>query len=396
MRLDKVPIILKQRGVPSHLINRLVVAVLRTRISLVWYNQKTQYYDKTRGIKEGCPVSPQIFNQVIDEIVQTLKEILQEIYHIDLEIFENGTHSIRAPMLMAYADDIVIITEDLPTLDRVFGELQDLLSTMDLKLNESKTKLLIRDPEPFEQQSHYTLAGINIERVENIKYLGSKLISNTDRPASIRERSYSAVTLYKKLEPYLQSLKAPFSLLKLIYTTVLMPVMTYGLNVMSMTKANRRSLARKEILIVHGLASIACPPPEEKTVKKLMHGRTINRRITAQRIRYYGHILRRPRDSVLRRALRLRVRKRRHGRPLITWNDSLQSDFQQYTYNSSDWEAQSSDKQQIKRMTETIYQEQLVEEFDYLNDPETIIHSNLNEQDSPEISDRSTNSQLLQ
>jgi hypothetical protein len=233
--------------------------------------------------------------------------------------------------------------------------------------------MLVRDPFPNVHPNQYYLAGQEIERVEKLKYLGSTFLAKTLRPASIKPRNVTAIGVYKKLLPYLTKLKAPFSLLRMIYSTVILPIMTYGLNVMSMTKANRRSLARKEFIIVQGLAAISNPNPGCVTVKRLLNGKTINRRITGQRIRYYGHILRRPIDSVLRRALMLRVRKRRHGRPVFTWRDTLQGDFQQYRFNSSEWESNIHDKHEIKRMTEVICQANLSEEFDFLNEPSPLI-----------------------
>ncbi len=305
VRLDQVPVILKHRGVPSQLINRLVTAVLRTRISLVWFCQKTRYFEKTRGIKEGCPVSPQIFNLIIDEVVQTLKEILQETYQIDLDLFENRQGTMRAPFLMAFADDILLVCEDLSTLEVIYKELLDLLSSLDLKINESKTKLMIRDPGPEEYPNQFRIAGMDLDRVQSLKYLGSTISSTTNRPATTRVRNYSALAVYKKLLPSLAKLKAPFALLRTIYSTVLLPILMYGLNITSLTKANRLSLSRKEILMIHGLASIAYPRPTGTTAKILLRGKTINRRISAQRIRYYSHILRRPTHSILRRAMDL-------------------------------------------------------------------------------------------
>lgn len=377
VRLDQIPIVLKQRGVPIHLINRLVKAVFQTRISLVWFGQKTRYHQKTRGIKEGCPVSPQLFNLMIDEVVITLKEILRDSHQLHLNLFEGPGGSLRPPFLMAYADDLLLVSEELPSLEKMFEELLDLLGTLDLSINESKTKMLVRDPEGRGHPDHYQLAGKQLTRVDHMKFLGTKLLSKTDRPANLRERTCSALSIFKKLFPYLQKLRAPFSLLRVIYSTVFVPIMIFGANTMSTTQVNRRSLARKEILIIQGLASISHPRPPPTTVKVLLRGRTINRRLSAQRIRFYSHVLRRPFNSILRRALCLGVWKRRIGRPVFTFLDSLLNDFQQYSYNSQDWEAHSSDKQLIKGMTEEIYDENMPEEFDYENIAEPDIYESV-------------------
>jgi hypothetical protein len=128
-----------------------------------------------------------------------------------------------------------------------------------LHLNAEKTKLLIRDPNKAEYPLHYQLAGYQIERVEMLKYLGTYLTSDVGRPLQIKVRKYTALGVYRNIHKHFQNLKVPFELLRLVYTTVILPIMTYGLNVMSLTKANRESLARKEALMVQGFADISHP-----------------------------------------------------------------------------------------------------------------------------------------
>lgn len=79
---------------------------------------------------------------------------------------------------------------------------------------------------------------------------------------------------------------------------------------MSLVKVNRESLARKEALMIQGFADISHPPVRGQTPKQLLRGRTVNRRISAYRLRYHGHILRRSTRSHLYRAMIMTVDKR--------------------------------------------------------------------------------------
>lgn len=366
--IDVIPIILRQRGVPTQLINRLSNAALRSRSSLVWFNQKTKYYEQQQGVKQGCPISPLLFNLVLDEVVQTLQEILIGSYRLQLETFEDTNERIRLPFLMAYADDILLVSPNLRLLEIVFKELLDLLASVNLKLNGEKTKLLVRDPSKGEHPTSFLLAGITINRTDLLKYLGSYISSMIDRPLAFKDRKICALRVFHSLLPYLQNLRAPFEMLRLVYTTVILPIILYGLNVMSLTEANRSSLARKENLIVKKLAAIANPSRTHHSVKYLLRGRTINRRVSAQRLRYHAHIMRRPAASILPRAMNLTTRFRRVGRPAFTWNESLAEDRQQYPYSSEEWELAAPDKTLVKRMTEVIFDPDLAEEYDYLEE----------------------------
>lgn len=363
--LQSIPTILRNRGVPAQLVNRLINAALKSKTSLVWFNQKTRYFAKNRGVKQGCPVSPILFNLVIDEAVTKLQIQLRErASPIRLELFRDRRTELRLPCILAYADDLIVIAPTVEKLEIVFEGLTQNLSSFDLSLNESKTKLLVRDPEHRFHPPTYHLAGFQIDRVETLKCLGSPITSTIDRPMQIKVRKYSALGVYRNLLSYFRPMKMPFPLLRMVYTTVILPVLTYGLNVMSLIKINRESIARKEALMIQGFADIAHPRVRGQTPKQLLDGKTANRIVSAYRLRYHGHILRRSHRSHLYRSMIQTVDKRKVGRPAKTWNDSLREDREAYQYSSAEWEAASHDKELYKRMTEETYDPELPEEFD--------------------------------
>ena len=91
-------------------------------------------------------------------------------------------------------------------------------------------------------------------------------------------------------------------------------------------------------------------------VNKLLSGKTINRRARVGRLCYYGHIMRRERNHPLRKALRLKCRKRKEGRPCLTWTDSLKQDLNKYeNMERENWKRLTTDKSEMKRKAEEIY-----------------------------------------
>lgn len=80
-----------------------------------------------------------------------------------------------------------------------------------------------------------------------------------------------------------------------------------------------------EHYIVSKLKSIARDPPQSDDVKFLLRGRTIDRKCRVLRLKYWGHIIRRLVDHVLRKALCYNVPgKLKRGRPCFTWHNSLE------------------------------------------------------------------------
>lgn len=107
----------------------------------------------------------------------------------------------------------------------------------------------------------------------------------------------------------------------------MVPAVTYGLKVATLTQRNRLSLQHMERYIVLRLRQLSRDPPPTTDIFRLLNGRTINRVCRVQRLRYWGHIMRRPHSHVLKKALNYRAPgKLKRGRPCFTWRTSLERD----------------------------------------------------------------------
>jgi hypothetical protein len=83
------------------------------------------------------------------------------------------------------------------------------------------------------------------------------------------------------------------------------PLMTYGLKGTALTKANKTQL-RKYKLITQNMAASAYDH-NNQTTHAILEGKTITKRITAYRIRYWGNIQRKPNNHILQRALEYQI-----------------------------------------------------------------------------------------
>lgn len=184
LKLEHITAILKFKGVPNYLINRIIGACLSERTCIQWFGRKTEKVGKTRGVKQGCPLSPTIFTIALHSVIETIVEVLGN-YKINGE-------SMDPPMVLAYADDIIIISENTIELDRFLHKFIPTAGSIGLELNASKSQILIRDPiDPLSQPqkgSNMRIGNLDIEVVDKMKYLGIYLTNNIDnQPRSENE-----------------------------------------------------------------------------------------------------------------------------------------------------------------------------------------------------------------
>lgn len=140
-------------------------ACLTEKTTIHWFGQKIQCYKKTRGVKQGCPISPLLFTIALNAIIETVVEVLEN-YNI------NGG-SMELPLILAYADDLIILSENSMELDRFVNEFVPTAESLGLSLNEDKSLLLIRNPLNTDNQpTQIRLGAFNIQTTNKMKYLG--------------------------------------------------------------------------------------------------------------------------------------------------------------------------------------------------------------------------------
>ena len=139
--------------------------------NLYWYqtaqiklgNNMSNAIQIRRGVRQGCVLSPLLFNLNLEAIFQ---EILEDV---EMGVKVNGVwiNNIR------YADDTILITDNIHDLQQLVNKVGEQSRSMGLNINTKKTKFMIisRHLNTFEN-STITFNARPIERVEKFKYLG--------------------------------------------------------------------------------------------------------------------------------------------------------------------------------------------------------------------------------
>lgn len=204
-----------------------------------------------------------------------------------------------------------------------------------------------------------TLNGRKYKVSEQIKYLGVTLTSTLNRKLTNRQRCVGAFKTSQVVVEFCKKFGPKWEIGKLIYKTVLAPSLIYGTKISVLTKKSRISIANYEKLILRNIFNHCKKSDNVRfNAKKLLDGKTINRKIRIGRISYFGHIMRRDREHPLRKALQLKLEKKKEGRPSLTWNDSLEQDKNRYReITDAGWIEIAKDREKIKRKSEEIYQD---------------------------------------
>ena len=143
-----------------------------TKCSIKCGNQRTEYFNYCKGVRQGCILSPMLFNLYLNEIPSLLDN-----NDTDGILLPNGS---RLNCLL-YADDLVLISNSTKGLQNALTILSQFCEDWLLNVNAKKTNILIFQKKcrksTYEKQ-HFFINGNKIEIVNNYTYLGINVSSN--------------------------------------------------------------------------------------------------------------------------------------------------------------------------------------------------------------------------
>ncbi|GBP61358.1 Retrovirus-related Pol polyprotein from type-2 retrotransposable element R2DM; Endonuclease [Eumeta japonica] len=283
--------------VNTTLANR-IMSCLKEHTSILWFGQNPKYHQRKRGQTRMSTLTS-AFTIVLDDVLRTLEELVSEV-RLDQDA------EINLPVILSFADDIIIIGDSTTVLTNIMKNLKELLISVGLKLNETKTKMLVRDP-------------INKSIAKQTQEINGVLITPWT-PLNIW-----AIRNAKGLIPFIKKTKMHWKIAKLIYKMVISPSMTYGLNVVALTKSNRTRLRQYEREILKDMLQAARNQPKLKT-QEILEGKTITKIIKI----YYN--------------------REKSWTSYLYMGRSLRQDLNYHNRNQEEWDTLAQNKMEMKKL----------------------------------------------
>ena len=134
------------------------------------------------GLKQGCMLSPQLFNAFLNGLTQCINEL-----HCGVEYGDNSIS------MLLYADDIILIASDEHKLQRMLDALDENCKTWRLTINPNKSKIVhFRRKSCPRSTQQFHCGNKAIEIVNSYEYLGLVLSEFLDFQITAKVVSQSA------------------------------------------------------------------------------------------------------------------------------------------------------------------------------------------------------------
>ena len=184
------------------------------------------HFEIRRGVRQGDPLSPLLFNCALEEIFKNL-----EWENLGIKINGERLSNLR------FANDVVLVAESAENLQSMIDDLVMESKKAGLEVNLSKTKILSNEKNPKLIKIGETL----LENTEKIIYLGQLISFQDQTEIEIKRRIAIAWKRFWKLSHILKQ-KLSISFKSHIFNSCIVPALSYGSQTWSLSKTLEKKL----------------------------------------------------------------------------------------------------------------------------------------------------------
>lgn len=180
---------------------------------------KTDWFSVHSGLRQGCTLSPLLFNLYINDLAVYLKSLNIGV-SIESEIIS----------ILLYADDIVLLAENKHDLQVLLNALSEWCNVNDMQINCTKSNIVhFRPPSVQKVDFVFKCGNETLDIVDRYTYLGIVLTEHLDFNVTARTIAQSAS---RALGLVIAKCKliggVPFNVFTKLYDSLVWPVISYG------------------------------------------------------------------------------------------------------------------------------------------------------------------------
>ena len=306
------------QGVPPKYVNILKALYSHTTGRVGVYGQLGRCFGSSSGVRQGCPLSPFLFNFVIDDIME------QALHNSATKAPE--AHRNKILFDLEYADDIVCSLETFAEAQTLLDSLIHSAARYGLKFAPSKCKLMLFNwTGPIQP---LLTEGEELEQVDKFTYLGSCISANGSIEEEISARIARAQAAFSNLRHLWRRRDIPLTTKGRVYNATVRPTLLYGCETWALRSEDVHSLLVFDHRCLRSIGHFYWKQRlSNKDVRQRILGfqkqsRRLDQIILGTRMRWLGHVLRMENSRLPRKFLLSEPEigwKRSRGSQVMTW-----------------------------------------------------------------------------
>lgn len=309
---------LNKKGVGKKLVRVIKCLYKETRNSVISKNSNSEVFTSKEGVRQGGSLSPLLFITFMDELIRETEQRTKTV-HIGYRNMERIEIS-----ECAFADDIAIIAGNEKDLKEKLNVWNEVLKNNGMKMNKSKTKVMVVSGE--KKEIEVILDGEVIEQVSNFQYLGVTLEETGKQEVDIRTRIEKANKVYHALSKGITNKKELTKQTKMkVYKAICRPILTYGCESWVLTQQDKSKIRATEMKYLRRVKGVTkLDRIRSDQIRKELNIESVEKFIEKRQMGWWGHLQRLKKTTQVKRIWEAKTTgKKKRGRPALMWNDAL-------------------------------------------------------------------------
>lgn len=291
-------------------------------------NRFTQNLEITKGLKQGCTLSPLLFNIYIDKMVENWEHKCER---------RGITIEDRELKHLLFADDHIIFIKNKENMTFMIETLKNELMKYGLKININKTEYMCIGG--GQQDIH--IGDETIRHCQDYKYLGSIISANGSIEEDVNNRVRQGKAATRALHGVLWNNNIRKETKKNIFHSIIESITLYGGEVWPVTESLRNKIRTVELDFLRRCLQITKRERwrTEEIWKEMGITSSITRNLENRTLRWYGHVERMQEHRWPKNIFKWSPGgKRRRGRPCYKWKTHVTNIMVERDLQQGDWE----------------------------------------------------------
>ena len=343
--------IVRRYGVSTKLVRLMQAIYCDTQSAVRVEGELTDWFKINTGLRQGCLLSPMLFNAFIDHVIrESLADMEEHGIEIAYRMPDGRLQRLRGSeriLALLYADDLVLISKSEEGMVEMVKRVEEATQRWGLTISVKKTKTLIANNKkacgPYQQ---VVLRGEGVEQVNEFVYLGSLLDETGTCSKDIARRIGMGAGKFRQLESLWKSPGVRLKTKLSIYRATVLSTVLYGSECWSCTDREYDALDTFNTRRLRAMIGKNKMEISNSDLYKITQMIPLKKVVQRNRLRWAGHVRRMADTRIPKKALFGDVvgGKPRRGRTKINWLQNLEEDCQDVDVIYGQWTTAAGEK----------------------------------------------------
>ena len=221
---------LMKHGVSGRILEVIKNMYERAKSRVKVNKEISKHFSCNQGVRQGENLSPILFAVYLNDFQDTLSQQFNGLTKLTDTILEEFETFAKLYTLL-YADDTIIMAESADELQNALHALKNYCCEWDLKINTSKTKIVIFSRGTVKKYPKFYIGPEEVDVVSEYTYLGVVFSCNGSFTKACKKQVVQAKKAMFGLLEKARILKLPIDITLDLFDKMILPVLTYGCEV---------------------------------------------------------------------------------------------------------------------------------------------------------------------